>query len=134
MAETKVTPNETRGAYTLNIVGSDHSPLPTSEADSPSSSMTFTLAQASTLKITFGCMVQQNTALTSYIRLNIDGSNVKEIRTTNAYSGQVYLEQTKTFITNLSAGSHTIKLRGVSTVGSAVVNINPYWIAEVTSQ
>lgn len=130
----KITPYQISNALVIGTEGTDHNPLPTTAADSPSSSVTFTLPVACYLYVTFGCNMQINTSLTCYLYLNVDGSDVKQCRGTNAVAGQDYREVSRRVKLTLAAGSHTIKLRGMATQSNAAVNIAPYWYADVVPQ
>ena len=132
MAKQQTNKNQSKNLFSFSVAPADHNPLPTATSDAPGSSLTFNVAQASTAKITFGANFQMNTNLTSYLYLNVDGTDVKNIRMTNPTAAQAFFEGTRTHIMSLAAGDHTIKLRGLASQPTAAVNIQPYWICEVT--
>lgn len=117
----------------LNKQGTDLNPLTGSYQDIPNSSLTFTLDTASYILLTFGCRQQQNTALTSYLQLIVDGSSIKDLRNTNP-SGATYVEAHAAVVLTLAAGSHTIKLQAYATANNAAVAIAGYWRGIVVSQ
>lgn len=127
MARTRINPGQISAGTIIGAQGTDHNPLPTTAADSPSSSVTFSLGQASSLYITFGCNMQINTALNAYLYLNVDGSDVVQCHTRTNTAGQEYHEVSRMRKVDLAAGSHTIKLRGMASAPTAAVNISPYW-------
>lgn len=134
MARTQITSAQLSSSVIIGREGTDHNPLPTSFADSPSTSLTFTLPVACNLYIDFGCRMQINTNLTSDCVLNVDGSDVSGVQFQNPVAGQTYNNVSKVKKVSLAAGSHTIKLRGKATQSNAAVNIEPYWWATVVSQ
>ena len=117
----------------LNKQGTDLNPLTGSYQDIPNSSLTFSLETASYVLLTFGCRQQQNTGLTSYLKLVVDGSDYKDLRSTNP-SGATYVEASQTVLLTLAAGSHTIKLQAYATANNAAVAIAGYWRGIVVSQ
>lgn len=101
-----------------------------------SSSVTFTLDVASTLLIIYGGEAQTNTSAYRYLTvlLYIDGASVAQANRSNNTGSDTVGTICDVWKANLSAGSHTIKLRNVAnTVGTVAYN-GGYWYALVFAQ
>ena len=113
------------------------SPVPVAITDVASSSVTFTLDVDSTLLITFGCDIQLNTgaARVGILYLYIDGVSVQTMSNTMGNTGiDQHIYSAIQHKTNLTAGSHTIKLRGYGSTSNTVAINDAFWYALVFAQ
>ena len=119
------------------VQGIAQSPANTAVTDVASSSVTFTLDINSTLLITFGCDTQLNNGASrvASLLLNIDGTSVSTISNTMGSTGvDQHIYSVKQYKTNLTSGSHTIKLRGQASTASTVALNDIFWYALVFAQ
>jgi hypothetical protein len=121
----------------VGVQSVSQSPANLAVTDVASSSVTFTLDVNSTLLITFGCDTQLNTGASreGSLYLDIDASTVSTIGNTMGSTGvDQHIYSARQHKTNLTAGSHTIKLRAnASTVSTVAIN-NAFWNALVFAQ
>ncbi len=135
LADSAITGRKISSGVIVGASEASLNPIPTSWADVSGSSATFSLDVASTLLITFGGNIQNNTASLSEIQLNIDGTRAttESCRFQPATAAASSVSISKTVKKTLASGSHTIKLQAQTVSGSNSVAYNTYWFAVVTA-
>lgn len=123
----------------LSIVGvnaTSTNPMPASETDVVSSSVTFTLDTASYLLVTMFANLQTNGTSNATVKLNVDGSNESNVifQRGSTSGSEDHGSNSKTYRLSLAAGSHTIKMREVASASSSCVASSLGWWALVVSQ
>lgn len=115
---------------TLNFykAGTELNPVPATITDISNSSVTFGLNNPTYCSFTFGARIQANLALTVDVHLNIDSADVAQVTDSRQESGgEPRVSVAGIHGVLLAAGSHTVKLRAISTAASVSVAGFPRW-------
>lgn len=113
--------------YTLPS-GAFLNPVPTSTTDVTNSSATINIPYSNLLcEIDFGAQLQINTTIAVTLTLNIDGSTADTVIGQGSAAAQMNAYSRKLYSTTLTSGSHTIKLRVVTTQASAASVLSADW-------